>query len=344
MRSPAFRAAAADLLGGRPARHRLRPQRHPARLRLLAPPGQGLGAGRRDRRDPARPRRQRAAVGAGGRARRARPCAGSTLDPATAELDPASVAAAITDRHASGRGDRGIQSARHQAAGARRSRIAAHAVGALVYVDGVHCDRARARSTSASSAPTSSCARPTSSSARTARCSRRRRSCSRRSRPTSWRRRRTTCPSGSSSAPCPTRSMAGVTAAIDFLAGDRAGVGDRPSWAARAPRCTRSTSTSCGCASRSRQGLAEFGDAGRRALPRGRPHADPLDDDAGPAHLRRLPLPRRARRARAGERLLRLRGVPRARHRRRSARCGSASRRTPTTATSSACWMGWASS
>ena len=60
------------------------------------------------------------------------------------------------------------------------------------------------RSTSRRCAPTSGPARPTSSWARTAACSPPTRRCSRPCTPTSCCRRRTPCPSGSSSAPCPT--------------------------------------------------------------------------------------------------------------------------------------------
>ena len=55
---------------GRPAGHRLRPQRHRPDLRPRPRAGQGLGARRRGRRHPPRPRREHPALGARRRGRR----------------------------------------------------------------------------------------------------------------------------------------------------------------------------------------------------------------------------------------------------------------------------------
>ena len=197
-----FRAAAADLLAADPrgiVYGRSATQLAYDFSRHLA---KGWAPGRRDRRDPARPRRQRPAVGAGGRARgRDRP-----LDrprPGDRRARPASVAEAITPatRLVAVTAASNLLGTKPPV---RAIADAAHAVGALTYVDGVHAtahgliDVGELGADFFVCSPYKflgpHCALLAAAPALLETI-----------RPTSWRRRPTTCPSGSSSARCPTR-------------------------------------------------------------------------------------------------------------------------------------------
>src|SRR5690349_7825074 len=95
-----------------------------------------LGAWGRDRGIPARPRRQRQAVGAGGRAARRHGAVGRGR-PGDHRTARRTVQRAALRAHPAGRGHRGsnVVGTRPDLAAIA---AAAHAVGALVYVDGVH--------------------------------------------------------------------------------------------------------------------------------------------------------------------------------------------------------------
>ena len=233
MPSPRSGQAYADLLGADPRGIVYGRSATQLDVRLLPPPGQDLGD--RATRSSSAGSTTTPTCGRGCR----RPSApGATvrwveLDPATAELDAGEHRCRHHRPHPARRGDRGIQSARHQAGRARHRRPRPRRRRARLRRRRA-LRRARAGRRRPRSAPTSSCARRTSSSGRTARCSPPHPRCSRPSRPTSSRRRRTTCPSGSSSARCRTRSWPGVTAAVDFLAGIAPGrATDAPRAAAR---------------------------------------------------------------------------------------------------------------
>ena len=162
-----------------------------------------LGPRRRGRRDPARPRLERAPVGAGRRARRARRCAGSTSTrrPASSRPRPS--------RPRSPTAPGSSPSPRRPTSSARcptspRSRMPPTRSARCVYVDGVHHTAHELPDVDALGADffivlALQVPRPALRRAR-----RRSPSCSRRSCPTSCCRRRTSCPSGSSSARCPT--------------------------------------------------------------------------------------------------------------------------------------------
>ena len=198
----AFRAAFADLLNAVPR----------ASSTGGAPPSSPTtspgtwprpGGGRRDRAQRARPRRQRPALGAGrGSGRRHRALVG--FDLATAELDRRRSRRRCPLRpHPAGRGHRRLEPARHHAAAAP-DRRAAHEVGALLFVDGVHYAAHAPGRPAALWAPTSSSARPTSSWGRTARCWPPPRPAGVPAARTSCCPPPTRCRSGSSSAPCRT--------------------------------------------------------------------------------------------------------------------------------------------
>ena len=131
-------------------------------------------------------------------------------------------AARVRDRggavgpHALGRGDRGVERERHGARARRdrRRRARARARGSRSTPSP---PRRTGRSRSPRSAPTRSPARPTSGTARTSGSSAPRRRCSRSSCRTSSPRRPTRRPTASSSGTLPFESLAGVTAAAEYM-------------------------------------------------------------------------------------------------------------------------------
>ena len=337
----AARQALADLLGADPRRHRLRPQRHPADLRPRPHAGRRLGARATRSSSPGSTTTPTSGPGCSPPRRPARPCAGSAFDPATGELTADDVAEVLTDRTrlvavtgASNligtrppvAGDRRAGARGRRAAGRRRR--APH--------------RARAGRRRRRSARTSSPARRTSSSARTAACWPPPRRCWRRCARPSCCRRPTTSPSGSSSAPCPTSCWPGRRRPSTSSPGSSPTAAPGASgWSPRWPR-SRSTRTAL------REHLeAALRDAARRpaVVAGGAPHADPAAHLRRARRRRRVPLPRRARRQRPGRVVLRDRGQPLARPRRRRRPAGRARalHRPATTSTgcSPACGSSW---
>ena len=241
-----------------PRGHRLRPQHDPADLRRLPSAGQGVGAGRRGRGQPAGPRRQRAARGCRRPRLSARPCGGSSstgrqrssrVADVERVLSPSTRLVAVT-------GASNLLGTRPDLPAIA---AAVHAAGALLYLDGVHLTP-HASVDWSRSARTSTPARRTSSSGRTAAWWRPGPSCWKRCIRTSFCRRPMRCRSGSSSARCRTscwpasrrrststrrwtraatgsrreRVLAGMAALEEHEDGLRAG------WSAAWPRCPAS--------------------------------------------------------------------------------------------------------
>ena len=196
------RAAMADLARRRPARRRLRPEHDLADLRPGPHAGAHVVARRRGGGDPARPRRQHPALGAG------RGGGGATVrwvgfDPDTGELRPEDVAAEL-----SGRTRLVAVTGASNLLGTRPDLPAiadlVHARDALFFVDGVHLVPHAPVDLAALGADFLRLLARTSSSARTAASSPPPRAARDRCSRTSCCPPPTPCPSGSSSARCPT--------------------------------------------------------------------------------------------------------------------------------------------
>ena len=312
-------------------RHRPRAQRDPADVRLLPRAGRAPGSqgdnvvvSRLDHDANVRPWVQ-AAEHRGVEVR------WLELDPATAELDLGPLATTVDDRTrlVAVTGASNLLGTIPPVRDGRRP----GARGRRAALRGRRAPRRRTGCpTWRRSAPTCSSARPTSSSGRTAACSPPTRRCSRRSTRTSCCRRPTRSRNASSSARCRTRSSPGrprpwTSSPTCPAAGRR-----------RRPRRDRLEHTHAAVAEheaalrdRLEAGLAGARRPGRRALPRGRPHADAVPDVPRPAQRGRRAGPARARRARAGRVVLRRRAVPGARRSTTTRASGSGSPPTPTT-------------
>ncbi len=244
----AARAAVADLVGGDPAGVVLGQSMTANTYVLAGALAKTWRAGRRGRAVPAGPRRRRPPVGAGGRPRRRRRALGRGRRRDTAELPVEQYDELLTDR------TRLVAvTAASNATGTRPDVRAiadrAHAVGALVHVDGVHATPHLPTDVAGSGrrplrdlAPTSGTARTSAAPSATRRC---------------WRRcARTSCCRAAT--PCPDRfehgtpsfaSLAGVTAAVDWIASHGEGSTRRERVLsrddARSRRTSRRSSTGC---------------------------------------------------------------------------------------------------
>ena len=201
--------------GRRPGGRGLRAEHDAADVRHLARDGEGLGAGRRDRRHQARPRRQRAAVGdRGGEQRRDGAVGG--VRPGDGRARPVGRHQPADRGHPARRGHGRVEPDRHPArpaddrgGGARGGRAAVRRRRALT--------PRTSRPTWPSWAPTSTRARPTSSSARTAAPSSPCPSCSSELHPDKLVPATDAVPERFELGTLPYELMAGTTAAVDFL-------------------------------------------------------------------------------------------------------------------------------
>ena len=156
---------------------------------------------------------------------RARSCAGRSSTPRPASCRSENVAAALSRADPAGGGDGGVQPDRHPAGRRRRSPRWRTTPGALLYVDGVHLTAHAPVDVAALGADFYACSpykflgphcgvlagRVDAAGA----------SCG----PTSWCRQRIVVPERFELGTLPYELLAGTTAAVDFLAGARAGIG-----------------------------------------------------------------------------------------------------------------------